>query len=411
MKVLLADDGEEKADLLIPALLRQNGISRDDIEHVQDIRSLREAVSKERFDLLFLDLLMPRRSDQEARLEPTLEFLHELLDEDGLLRPGKIIGLTADAAAADRAESVFKDQTWAIIEVDKTSDQWLKSASKAVEYLGGDEATRTYHFDYDVLIVTALHDPELTAVSHIPWNWGPSQPLDDDLFYRIGSFESEGAEYKAACLACERPGMVPAAITVTKAVAKLRPQFVVMSGICAGRKDDTNMGDAILADPAWDYQSGKRVKIGDDAYGFEPDPHHLDVPHFIRSRVRQLSKNKEKLRAIRDEWQGDTPGELALHLGPMATGAPVVADGKTIEEAASAARKVIGLEMEVYGVYSAVRQSPRPRPAGFAIKSVCDFGDVKKDDKYQRYAAYTSAQTIRHFFEEYMTELKGMVSA
>jgi len=32
-------------------------------------------------------------------------------------------------------------------------------------------------------------------------------------------------------------------------------------------------------------------------------------------------------------------------------------------------------------------------------KSVCDFGDVEKDDQYQRYAAHTSAAFVRDLFE------------
>jgi nucleoside phosphorylase len=30
------------------------------------------------------------------------------------------------------------------------------------------------------------------------------------------------------------------------------------------------------------------------------------------------------------------------------------------------------------------------------VKSVCDFGDNKKNDKWQKYAAHTSAQFIFH---------------
>lgn len=30
-----------------------------------------------------------------------------------------------------------------------------------------------------------------------------------------------------------------------------------MTGICAGHKDKAQLGDVIVADPAWDFQSGK----------------------------------------------------------------------------------------------------------------------------------------------------------
>jgi hypothetical protein len=57
------------------------------------------------------------------------------------------------------------------------------------------------------------------------------------------------------------------------------------------------------------------------------------------------------------------------------------------------------------GVLSAARTAPCPRPTAFSLKSVCDMADEKKDDRWQSYAAYTSARSIQAFFERFMTEL------
>ena len=37
----------------------------------------------------------------------------------------------------------------------------------------------------------------------------------------------------------------------------------------------------------------------------------------------------------------------------------------------------------------------------FAVKSVCDFADGDKNDNYQKYAAFTSALTIKEFLEKF----------
>ena len=66
--------------------------------------------------------------------------------------------------------------------------------------------------------------------------------------------------------------------------------------------------------------------------------------------------------------------------------------------------------MEAYGVYAAVRMASRPRPVVFSAKSVCDYGTMLKDDKYQRYAAYMSAQVVREFLTRYGSELVSIVN-
>ena len=55
-------------------------------------------------------------------------------------------------------------------------------------------------------------------------------------------------------------------------------------------------------------------------------------------------------------------------------------------------RKLTGIDMETYGVYSAADEAPLPQPSVFALKSVCDFADERKNDDFQAYAAYTSAE-------------------
>ncbi len=57
-------------------------------------------------------------------------------------------------------------------------------------------------------------------------------------------------------------------------------------------------------------------------------------------------------------------------------------------------RKLIGIEMEIYGVLSAVKYSTKPSPIPICMKSVCDFGDDSKSDDWQHYASYTSASAM-----------------
>jgi nucleoside phosphorylase len=68
-----------------------------------------------------------------------------------------------------------------------------------------------------------------------------------------------------------------------------------------------------------------------------------------------------------------------------------------IDEIVAHNAKVIGVEMETYGVFLAARLCSGPRPHALSVKSICDFGDLTKNDEYQRYAGYTSARFLHEF--------------
>ena len=58
--------------------------------------------------------------------------------------------------------------------------------------------------------------------------------------------------------------------------------------------------------------------------------------------------------------------------------------------------------METYAIFAAAQESAMPRPTVFTMKSVVDFADDAKDDRYQDYGAYTSAQALAHFVQKYL---------
>jgi nucleoside phosphorylase len=55
--------------------------------------------------------------------------------------------------------------------------------------------------------------------------------------------------------------------------------------------------------------------------------------------------------------------------------------------------------MEAYPLLFACSHAAEPKPKGFVVKSVCDFADESKNDDYQDYAAYTSANVCAQLIE------------
>jgi nucleoside phosphorylase len=181
-----------------------------------------------------------------------------------------------------------------------------------------------------------------------------------------------------------------------------------MCGICAGVKGKVQIGDVLFADPSWDFQSGKRVS-GDASFSISP--HQLDTHALIRSHVEQLRADQGALAKIAAEYDGKAPNLTRIVIGPVASGSAVLADGTVIEEIKNSQhRELIGVEMEIYGLYAAAASSSMPQPLAFAMKGVCDYGDSNKDDLNQHYAAYASANVLRLLVEKFGTKILSATS-
>ena len=83
---------------------------------------------------------------------------------------------------------------------------------------------------------------------------------------------------------------------------------------------------------------------------------------------------------------------LNIHIGPMASVPAVIQNRNEIDKIKGHSRKLIGIEMESYGVFYSAANSSNPKPIVISMKSASDFADEHKSDNYQEYSAYTSAQ-------------------
>ena len=104
---------------------------------------------------------------------------------------------------------------------------------------------------------------------------------------------------------------------------------------------------------------------------------------------------------VATDYGRDAPRPPRVVIGPVASGSAVLADGEVVHEIKAQHRDLIGIEMEVYGMYSAAYSASQPQPLAFALKAVCDFADPNKGDNHQRYAAYTSANVLRLLMERF----------
>jgi len=402
VRILITDDEIRRYGKFVEALA-QIGVARNEIEIVTCAKSAREKLEKEYYDLLLLDVLLPLWPESDPDISNSMDLLRELHEDVQLIKPGRIVGITADKEIVSEASRIFEDLTWTIVQYSHDNFGWINQVINCVRYLQyqGDKANSDSKSKVDLAIVCALEKPELEEILKLPWNWSTARPLDDIVFVRDGFFEVGGRKITVCATFAPRMGMVSTALRSAAVISLLRPRLLAMCGICAGVQGKVHIGDVILADPAWDYQSGKRVRDKKSTQ-FSIAPHHLSLSTLVRTHVEQIRGDKAALRDIVDAFQGDSPATgLQIVIGPLASGSAVLADGEVVREIQAQHRELRGVEMEVYGLYAAAYAASYPQPQPFALKAVCDFADPDKDDSNQRYAAFTSAQVLRLLMERY----------
>jgi nucleoside phosphorylase len=244
-------------------------------------------------------------------------------------------------------------------------------------------------------------DPELSSVLKVPWGWKKEIVDTDGTIYYRGAVSRQDGTFGAVIAACApRMGMVAASVLASKMVNFFRPQYLACCGITAGIRGQVEIGDIIAADPSWDWGSGKRL-VKEGIPTFAAAPHQIGLNSFLRGKLALMSRDQSLLDQIRRDWVGPkTHNVLRMHVGPVASGSAVLADATLAESLIQQHRKLIGIEMETYGVFAAAEESPIPQPAAFSIKSVSDFADSNKSDDFHEYAAYTSAGALMHFAEK-----------
>jgi nucleoside phosphorylase len=118
-------------------------------------------------------------------------------------------------------------------------------------------------------------------------------------------------------------------------------------------------------------------------------------------RLKDWQRNQEQLDRIRTSWSGaEAKTVLRLHIGPLFSAPTVVANEDSVAAIHSQWRKLIGVEMEAYAVHRACSDTIDDQPLFLCLKSICDFADKKKDDRWQEYAAFTSASFFHRFLVE-----------
>lgn len=290
---------------------------------------------------------------------------------------GKLLNWSLNEAGIERLRTITKLQ--------------LSTADKAEEYQS------------DIGIICALEHPELEAVLHAfggKEKWNVVGDATHTHVYRETEITTdEGQKLRIVATTSTAMGLTAAAIATTQLILQYKPRLVMMIGIAAGtRAGDKQFGDILVADPSVDYMTGKVVEK-DGKRLFQPDPYPLGLIPRIRSLLQKYGYDPKTFKKIRDNWPDKKPDKMnRLHIGPVGAADQVVDDATRVVEIQQYWRKLIGVEMETYGVYRAAHEAPEPKPRFVSFKAVCDFA-AEKSDSWQAYASYMAANFAYEFIK------------
>lgn len=397
MRIMVVEDDPKKLSRIRDVLL-EAGASEHDIDFARTGVDARKLLARVQFDLLILDIALPMRADDQPDRQGGIRLLEEIVAGNRLRLPLSVVGLTGFEDLYHEYGHQFHSRLWTLDRYDASDTGWLERLRAKVSYVvarARQGAAGTYQTD--ICVVTALRSPELTELRKLPWEWKEPQSLDEVGFYYEGTFTSGSRSCSVVAAVAPRMGMVASALLGYKMATKFRPRYLAMVGICAGVKGRCDIGDVLVADPAWDWQTGKH----EEEFSFAP--HQIDMDAQVREYFAQLSEKRELLFSIHDSYTGTKPTNVPkIRIGPVASGSAVLANADLVSQIQRQHRHLLGIEMELYGVYSASRAVSAPGPVAFGIKSVADFADNTKSDKYQDYSAHVSAQTLALFCSRYI---------
>jgi nucleoside phosphorylase len=399
MNVLIVDDTHQKVEKVYEVLKSLDETVQ--VVHETNVASARRRLRSEKFDLLLIDIKLPANAGAMPTERGGLDFFDLLLLDKKSCFPGEVLFVTSEDGLFATMQSEVLSRGCSICEVSDRVVDWKNHLSGKAS-LALKRAARS-NPKVDVAVVTALGS-ELDAVLQLNYAWTDFRIAEDPTLYRFGRIQLHNGESRSIVAASAlRKGMAASAAIATKLVLNFAPSMLAMTGICAGVKGKVNLGDVVVGSPTWDWGSGKHAENDDGSNVFRLSPKQTELGVGIESMCDEISRCATFTSRVRDGWRGDLPaGKFGCHVGPMASGASVIANASVALEIANQNRDLIAIEMEAFAVMVATEYSTIRPTIGVAIKSVCDYADGQKHDGWQPYAAYTSASFADELFKRFL---------
>ncbi|MER9132121.1 response regulator receiver protein [Mesorhizobium sp. M0768] len=378
--VVFEDDNDKYAS--IAKVLIAKGVKENAIKRIDNIAKF-VAIAKEDFDLCVIDLLMPTIPKGGAT-SSGMEILH-MLDYAGKKRV-PLLAITSFVDEAEKYRDAFAARGCIIYDFNRT-ETW--TAALDVFLAQARDRGR-----YDFVIFTSISE-ERTAYLRLP-----GFKHESLLRYGVDHWDLTLGSADGTVILLQRMGLVNASVEIARVLELYAPRIVAMSGICGGVAGNSVLGQLLVAERCWEYQSGKWY---DDA--FKAEPYHSVMPGRTGTVLAKMIEGPDVVTQFEAGFPGTVRPRTITQprIAPFASGSAVIASEKRLRSVSDQHRKVAAIDMETFGLYRAVEMSGRDVHS-FCAKTVVDMANVAKDDELHFYGSYLSAKFTLAAVENLVTE-------
>lgn len=185
-------------------------------------------------------------------------------------------------------------------------------------------------------------------------------------------------------------GQINAALAVKDAVNYYNVSKVILTGICGGIDREMKYGDIIISDQIVDYEL---AKIKSDNVQVRWNVYRSD---FLLVQSMRIFKSDSWFSYLKRTFPEPKYKKPNIYSGIVLSGNKVIADNKEIKRFKKTWANAMAVEMEASGIAATLYQM-KNAPSFVMVKSICDFADSKKNDEWQEYAAYASANFVLNY--------------
>ncbi len=371
MRVLIIEDEDDKFHGFEQALLR-SGVSTDSIVRITNLTDLLLQSSQlNRFDLCFIDFFLPYRPGDTETQNCSSDVLKAINHSSILTIPVLAISRFAKDSSVDKTE--VEAHGIMVYDYDNSS-VWQPAVDAFCKKARG-------RHKYEFVGILALEEERAGFLKE------PDLHVERKIIIGLDAWEVV-VDGRLGCLFClPRMGLVDASIVTSRVLSHFEPKVVFMSGICGGAKD-AHMGQLLISEFCWEYQSGKW-----HSDGFQNTPYQAGMNETLKTSIKSyLDQNANFVQAIESKLSDvERPKKMQRpQLGIFASGSAVIASAEKMKSVEAQHRKVKGIDMEIFGVSRSIELMKMP-VSHFCCKVVVDKADEGKNDDLHEYGCALSA--------------------
>lgn len=134
MKTIIVDDDKVRSKTIEKWLIDEGIAEEDHISVFHNTNSARAALKENYYDVLILDVVLPKRDDDKAIWVNGIELLKYVNTSSIAKKPAKIIGITAFTDDIQNFKSAFEKYCFTVIELRSDVDSWKERLIHAFSY-------------------------------------------------------------------------------------------------------------------------------------------------------------------------------------------------------------------------------------------------------------------------------------